>query len=162
MKNLNLVFVFALLSGTLLAAPAPLNSEKFLWEFTGRTNAAPHICMTTKNPPNDMILCFGQVGSKGFAIKRNDRQENLAKFKITPVGKWTHLYRTTQYVANTDFYTRTLKITDERNASSIITETFAYSDKSDHSIQHILTTSITGNLPDGTSLNLEQGFYFSL
>jgi hypothetical protein len=166
-KNFFLGLALIFCATSAMAAKAPVNWENLLWNVSGeiKTGEARHICMTTKLPPFNQILCVGEMvnvdaASEGFAVLKNKEEKVVATYKVTPVGKWLHLYRTTEYVSNTDFYTRTLKLTDSSNNSSIITETFAYSDEQDNSEKDILTINLTGSLPDGSRIALDNGFYF--
>lgn len=151
----------------LLAAPAPSQSEKLLWNVGGdnRPREARHICMTTKNPPFNQILCLGENvkssgESAGFILKRTDKNVILDSYQIVGASEWTYLYRTNEYVSNADYYTRSIVIKDKFNRKSVLTEVFAYYDESDHSSKHILTITLKGNLPDGTKVNLDNGYFF--
>jgi hypothetical protein len=172
MKNFFLGLTVVMSATSAMAAKAPVNSEKLLWHVSGEVTSGEvlHICMTTKNPAKKLILCFGEVlsaeGTEGYAVQkigadRVGKDEVVGNYKITPVGKWIHLYRTNEYVSNTDFHTRTLMITDENNNSSILIETFGYSDEKDFSEKHIYTKSITGSLPNGIPVALDYGYFFS-
>lgn len=151
----------------LLAAPAPTNAEKLLWNVGGdnRPREARHICMTTKNPPFNTILCLGeQVKSNGatagFILKRTEKNVVLDSFQIAGASDWTYQYRTNEYVSNADYYTRSIVIKDKFNRKSVLTELFAYYDESDHSSKRIQTITLKGNLPDGTRVNLDNGYFF--
>ena len=152
----------------LFAAPAPYQSEKLLWNVDGfnKPREARHICMYNKSAPQTLVLCLGEVvkssgDSEGFIVRKSATNEILGTFRIIEGSKWTHLYRTSEYVANTDFYSRTLTIVDKTNRKAVLTEVFAYSDEADHSTKHILTRSLSGALPDGSRVNLDSGFFFN-
>lgn len=166
--NLLLALLLTLATQVTLAAQAPMGSEKMLWHVSGEVTdgTVRHTCLTAKAAPQGPVLCFGETlsssaSTKGFAILRNAKGQNLATYKVTPVGAWIHLYRTTEYVSNTDFYTRTLLVTDAQNKTSVLTETFGYSDEKDYSEKSIYTKAVTGNLPDGSRIALDYGFFFS-
>jgi hypothetical protein len=146
-------------SAASFAAKTPENSEKILWETKG---IGHHICSTTNVAPYTPVLCFGENESGGYAILKNnsDQEQGIATYKVVPMDKWTFLYRTTKYVQNTDVYSRHLQLIDNQNRASVIEETLTYNDESEVGETLIRSKQFIGYLPNGTYINFQNMFMF--
>lgn len=154
----------SLLMSAAHASPAPRDAKSILWTFDQTRSFNNHTCITTKKAPFTPDLCFGEkkVGNKfeGFAILRNAKKEILETYKVKPLSTWTFLYRTNDYVQNSDFYSRQILLTDESGRSSALEEVFEYYGSEFGKHQRIVTYKMSGVLPDGTRIDLNNAYFF--
>lgn len=151
--------------------PTPAGSEKLLWLFSRSSvqDAGKHAhiyCATTKGSPYLPKLCFSETRRTDLnnlpqASIEIQRSENGPKetLMITSVSTWKYLGTTSEYVANSDIYVRSLQIADSAGRVSILNETFDFYANYDDGSK-LRTRSVSGTLPDGTPVSLSNIYWY--
>lgn len=162
---ISIIFALSALA-SIAHSEAQAVDARVLWTYTLRSGAIQDDfklgCATTKSRPFLVEMCFSEKFRKNLdqpieAYVKYYSHGRIETFQVVGVSKWQFLYRTSQYVSNSSFYSRTITLEDSSGRRSDVKEVFTPLSDSYGGI--IRAKALSGVLPNGEVMPVLENYY---